>query len=86
MKAKQIVEPGSLGQSIAMSQLQATLKPPEYFAAEDVRWQSSRRNGWGGALTNIVREIDLLQYLVAPVVMIHAEHIHPYSKIRIQCT
>lgn len=73
IKAKQIVESGSLGQIIAVSGLWTTFKPPDYFAPEAVKWRSSKKNGGGVILINFIHEIDLLQYLLGPVTRIHAE-------------
>jgi predicted dehydrogenase len=73
IKAKQIVESGSLGQIIAVSGLWTTFKPPEYFAPETVKWRSSTKDGGGVILINFIHEIDLLQYLFGPVTRIHAE-------------
>jgi predicted dehydrogenase len=73
IKAKQMVESGSLGQIIAVSGLWTTIKPPEYFAPETVKWRSSTRDGGGVILINFIHEIDLLQYLFGPVTRIHAE-------------
>ena len=73
IKAKQIVESGSLGQTIAVSGLWTTFKPAEYFAPEAVKWRSSKKNGGGVILINFIHEIDLLQHLFGPVTRIHAE-------------
>jgi predicted dehydrogenase len=73
IKAKQIVESGSLGQIIAVSGLWTTFKPPDYFAPDTVQWRSSKKNGGGVILINFIHEVDLLQHLLGPVTRIHAE-------------
>jgi predicted dehydrogenase len=73
IKAKQILDAGSLGQIIAVNGLWTTFKPPEYFTPKAAKWRSSPTHGGGVILINFIHEIDLLHYLLGPVTRIHAE-------------
>ena len=70
--AKRILESGKLGEITAVNALWAAMKPDSYFQGEGLTWRSSRAGGGGPILINFIHEIDLLQYLLGPVKLIHA--------------
>lgn len=68
--AKRAIETNSLGRIIAINGLWTTYKPASYFAPP-AEWRASS-NG-GPVFINLIHEVDLLQYLVGPIVRVHAE-------------
>ena len=70
LAAKREVERGSLGTIIAVQGTWCLRKPADYFD-EIGEW---RRNGESGGvvLINLIHEIDLLQYLLGPIVLVSA--------------
>lgn len=73
VKAKEIVDSGSLGRIIAVNGLWTIFKPPEYFGSP-TEWRRSKESG-GVILINLVHDIDLLHYLFGPIVRVHAERV-----------
>ncbi|KAH9900247.1 quinate utilization oxidoreductase QutH [Xylariomycetidae sp. FL2044] len=61
-----------LGDITAFSGLWTAFKPDEYFA-DSGKWRLSREAGGGPVLINLVHEVDLLQYLLGPVVRVQGE-------------
>lgn len=61
----------SLGRIIAISGLWTICKPPEYFEGVG-QWRKDGTNG-GPILINFVHDIDILQYLLGPIVRVSAE-------------
>ncbi|KAI0444359.1 hypothetical protein F4803DRAFT_254864 [Xylaria telfairii] len=64
------VWPG-IGTVTAVSGLWAAYKPDDYFAAGV--WRRSRKQGGGPVMINLVHEVDVLQYLLGPIVRVSAE-------------
>lgn len=69
--AKRVLEEGRIGRVIALSGLWTTYKPEGYFAAP-AEWRREKGTG-GPVLINLIHEVDVLQYLLGPVVRVHAE-------------
>ncbi|KAI0467105.1 hypothetical protein F4859DRAFT_495135 [Xylaria cf. heliscus] len=65
-----IGEPG-IGTVTAVSGLWTAYKPDDYFAAG--AWRRSRKQGGGPVMINLVHEVDILQYLLGPIVRVSAE-------------
>ncbi|KAI1121752.1 hypothetical protein F5Y10DRAFT_255659 [Nemania abortiva] len=61
----------SVGSVTAVSGLWTTYKPDSYFAVAP--WRRSRRQGGGPVMINFVHEVDVLQYLLGPIVRVSAE-------------
>ncbi|KAH8651388.1 quinate utilization oxidoreductase QutH [Xylariales sp. PMI_506] len=71
---KQAIESGLVGDITAMSALWTAYKPEPYFTSDPKSaWRSSKKDGGGVVLINLVHEIDILQYLFGPIVRVHAE-------------
>lgn len=68
--AKIVVDDGELGRTIAVQGCWCTLKPASYFVSP-TEWRQSGKEG-GVILINLIHEIDLLQYLFGPIVLVHA--------------
>ncbi|KAI3340701.1 hypothetical protein F4824DRAFT_451926 [Ustulina deusta] len=64
------VGPG-VGAVTAISGLWTAYKPDSYFAAAP--WRRSRMQGGGPVMINFVHEVDVLQYLLGPIVRVSAE-------------
>ncbi|GAP92150.1 putative oxidoreductase [Rosellinia necatrix] len=65
-------EAGSgIGLITAVSGLWTTYKPDQYFAAAP--WRRSRKQGGGPVMINFVHEVDVLQYLLGPILRVSAE-------------
>jgi len=60
-----------VGKVKAVSGLWTAYKPEEYFAAGS--WRRSRKLGGGPVMINFVHEVDVLQYLLGPIVRVSAE-------------
>lgn len=67
ISAKAVLASGSLGRIIAVQGIWALRKPVSYFGPP-TEW----RREAGVVLINLVHEIDLLQYLLGPIVLVHA--------------
>lgn len=76
VKTKELVESGSLGRIIAVNGLWTLYKPPEYFVPP-TEWRRSRAAGGGVILINLIHDVDVLQYLLGPIVRVHAERTLP---------
>lgn len=63
--------PEGTGTIKAVSGLWTTYKPDAYFAAGP--WRLSRKQGGGPVMINLVHEVDVLQYLLGPIVRVSAE-------------
>lgn len=61
----------AIGKVIAINGLWTTCKPDSYFLPP-AEWRAQRGTG-GPILINLVHEIDILQYLLGPIVRVHAE-------------
>ncbi|WPG99366.1 NAD(P)-binding protein [Acrodontium crateriforme] len=61
----------AIGRPIAVSGLWVTCKPASYFEAP-AEWRAKAGNG-GPILINLIHEVDILQYLLGPIVRVHAE-------------
>lgn len=68
--AKRVLESEIIGTPIAVSGLWTIGKPASYFQAP-TEWRASA-NG-GVLLINLIHEIDVLHYLLGPIVRVHAE-------------
>ncbi|KAK4495816.1 hypothetical protein PRZ48_013084 [Zasmidium cellare] len=64
---------GSIGRPIAVSGLWATYKPSSYFEAP-TQWRAETSRGGGPILIYLIHEVDILQYLLGPIIRVHAEH------------
>jgi predicted dehydrogenase len=60
----------SLGKIIAVNGLWTFHKPADYFEAP-TEWRKGKTGG--AVLINLIHEIDLLQYLLGPLIRVHAE-------------
>lgn len=60
-----------IGRPIAIQGTWALKKPESYFREKP--WRSSTEMGGGTMLINLVHDIDLLQYLLGPVVRVYSE-------------
>ncbi|KAF2097925.1 NAD(P)-binding protein [Rhizodiscina lignyota] len=69
--AKQLLDQSRLGQIIAISGLWGLHKPLSYFD-EPTTWRRSSKYG-GPILINLIHEVDMLHYLIGPIVRVHAE-------------
>lgn len=69
---KEALKSNSLGEIIAVNGLWTLFKPASYYEAP-TEW---RRGTEGGVvLINLIHEVDLLQYLIGPIVRVHAEKV-----------
>lgn len=69
LSAKSAIDSGKLGKLIAVQGTWCLSKPSSYFAGNG-EW---RRGSTGGVvLINLIHEIDLLQYLLGPIVLVSA--------------
>lgn len=62
---------GAIGRPIAISGLWATYKPDSYFQPP-TEWRANAASG-GPILINLIHEVDILQFLLGPIVRVHAE-------------
>jgi predicted dehydrogenase len=65
---KRVLSSHSLGKPVAVSGLWALYKPLEYFDAPS-EWRQTA----GPIAINLIHEIDILQFLLGPIVRVHAE-------------
>lgn len=70
LAAKRCVDSGSLGKIIAVQGSWCLQKVDPYFDGIG-EWRRSRANG-GVVLINLIHEVDLLQYLLGPIVTVSA--------------
>lgn len=75
LKTKEIIASGSLGSIVAVNGLWTLFKPDEYFE-RPTDWRRTKSAG-GTILINLVHDVDLLQYLLGPIVRVHAEKVMP---------
>jgi predicted dehydrogenase len=73
VSAKSILSSETLdmGHILAISGLWTLYKPPEYFQPP-TEWRRQKDSG-GPILINLIHEIDLLHYLIGPIVRVQAE-------------
>ncbi|ODV68677.1 myoinositol oxidoreductase [Hyphopichia burtonii NRRL Y-1933] len=60
-----------LGNLIAIQGTWSLRKPQLYF--DEKPWRSSKELGGGTLLINLIHDLDLLQYLIGPIVKVYAE-------------
>ncbi|OAQ59360.1 quinate utilization oxidoreductase protein [Pochonia chlamydosporia 170] len=72
MKTKDVLATGKLGKIMAINGIWALHKPIDYFQSP-AEWRQSETGG--AILINMIHEIDLLHYLIGPIVRVHAEGI-----------
>lgn len=70
--AHRALSSNAIGKPIAISGLWALRKPPSYFQAPTA-WRASSQSGGGPVLINLVHEIDILHFLLGPIVRVYAE-------------
>ncbi|KXS93890.1 hypothetical protein AC578_1694 [Pseudocercospora eumusae] len=68
--AKQALEQGKIGRSIAVSGIWAAYKPDSYFSPP-TEWRAGVTGG--PILINLVHDLDILQYLLGSITRVHAE-------------
>lgn len=69
--AKKTLAANAIGRPIAISGIWALCKPASYYEAP-TQWRASSQGG-GPILINLVHEIDILHYLLGPIVRVYAE-------------
>jgi predicted dehydrogenase len=62
----------TIGRPLAISGLWALRKPASYYQTPTA-WRASSQSGGGPVLINLVHEIDILHYLLGPIVRVYAE-------------
>jgi predicted dehydrogenase len=67
---KKVLDAGKLGRVLAVSGIWANCKPTSYYGAP-TEWR--REQSAGAVLINLVHDVDLLQYLLGPIVRVHGE-------------
>ncbi|KAI5298255.1 hypothetical protein KEM56_004207, partial [Ascosphaera pollenicola] len=75
-RAKEIVNSGALGNIVAVNGLWTAFKPESYFN-DPTEWRRQKERGGGVILTNLIHEIDLMQYLLGPITRVYAEQASP---------
>jgi predicted dehydrogenase len=70
LAAKNIIDENGLGRIIAVQAAWCLKKPSSYFDGLG-EWRRSATDG-GVVLINLIHEVDLLQYLLGPIVLVHA--------------
>jgi predicted dehydrogenase len=71
--AKAALAANAIGRPIALSGLWTLKKPASYYAPP-TDWRTKAGSG-GPILINFIHDIDILQYLLGPIVRVHAEKI-----------
>ena len=69
--AHKALSSNTIGKPLAVSGLWALRKPASYYQAPTA-WRASQ-DGGGPVLINLVHEIDILHYLLGPIVRVYAE-------------
>ena len=69
--ARDAIFEGAIGKPIAVSGLWMLCKPAAYFDSP-TQWRAESEGG-GPILINMIHEVDILQYLLGPIVRVHAE-------------
>lgn len=69
-QAKSALNSGAVGQLIGVSGVWTTLKTDSYFAGNGA-WRTGPTGG--PVMINLIHEVDLLQYLIGPIVRVYAE-------------
>jgi predicted dehydrogenase len=67
-KAKEVIEQGRLGRTVAVQGHFWATKPDDYFAVD---WR--RDKGGGPVFLNLIHDIDLFRYLLGEIVSVQAE-------------
>jgi predicted dehydrogenase len=70
--ARRALSSNAIGKPLAVSGLWALRKPASYYQAPTA-WRASSESGGGPVLINLVHEIDILHYLLGPIVRVYAE-------------
>jgi predicted dehydrogenase len=70
LSAKHEIDRGGLGKIIAVQGSWCLQKPDDYYNGLG-QWRRSAESG-GVVLINLIHEVDLLQYLLGPIVLVHA--------------
>jgi predicted dehydrogenase len=70
--AHRALSSNAIGRPLAVSGLWALRKPASYYQAPTA-WRASSESGGGPVLINLVHEIDILHYLLGPIVRVYAE-------------
>ena len=70
--AHRALSSNAVGKPLAVSGLWALRKPASYYQAPTA-WRASSQSGGGPVLINLVHEIDILHYLLGPIVRVYAE-------------
>jgi predicted dehydrogenase len=71
LSAKSCLSSNSLGKIIAIQGTWCLLKPRTYFEGIG-SWRQNSESGGGVVLINLIHEVDLLQYLLGPIVLVSA--------------
>jgi predicted dehydrogenase len=70
--AHRALSSNTIGKPLAVSGLWALRKPTSYYQPPTA-WRASSQSGGGPVLINLVHEIDILHYLLGPIVRVYAE-------------
>jgi len=70
LAAKRALDAGRIGKVVAVNGLWMAYKPASYFEAP-TEWRKGRTGG--PILINLIHEVDLLQFLLDPIVRVYAE-------------
>ncbi|KAL4924438.1 Gfo/Idh/MocA family protein [Aspergillus undulatus] len=76
LSAKSLLDSGSLGNILAINGLWTLLKPPSYFASPTGQWRADKTKG-GVLGINLIHDIDVLQFLLGPIIRVFAESTTP---------
>ena len=71
LSAKQCVDSGSLGRIVAVQGSCCLQKPRSFFDGVG-EYRRNRASGGGVILANLINEVDILQYLLGPIVAVSA--------------
>ncbi|KAI5284313.1 hypothetical protein KEM54_001435 [Ascosphaera aggregata] len=78
-KAKEVIDSGALGTIIGVNGLWTAFKPESYFN-DPTEWRRQKETGGGVILTDLIHEIDLMQFLVGPITKVYAEPSTPHRQ------
>jgi len=70
--AHRALSSNAIGKPLAISGLWALRKPASYYQAPTA-WRASSQSGGGPVLINLVHEIDILHFLLGPIVRVYGE-------------